>query len=53
MYNSAGGQTVVYTLCNNQKAIRKSIPAHGFKNLEKKIREPKVSRLLPNLCDLN
>ncbi len=23
-----------------------------FKNLKKKIREPKVSRLLPNLCDL-
>jgi hypothetical protein len=24
-----------------------------FKNLKKKIREPKVSRLLPNLCDLH
>jgi hypothetical protein len=23
-----------------------------LKNLQKKIREPKVSRLLPNLCDL-
>jgi hypothetical protein len=22
-----------------------------FKNLKKKIREPKVSRLLPNVCD--
>jgi hypothetical protein len=39
---------------NNQKFIGKSIPApaYGFeKSQEKKISEPKVSRLLPNLCD--
>ncbi len=27
------------------------MPAMDFKNLKKKIREPKVSRLLPNVCD--
>ncbi len=30
---------------NNQKSIRKSKPAVDFKNLKKKIQEPKVSRL--------
>jgi hypothetical protein len=35
---------------NNQKSIGKSIPM-DFKNLKKKIREPEVSRLLPNVCD--
>jgi hypothetical protein len=38
---------------NNQKSIGKSIPAYGFKNLKKKIREPKVLRLLPNICDFH
>jgi hypothetical protein len=31
----------------------KSYQPMDFKNLEKKIREPKVSRLLPNLCDFH
>jgi hypothetical protein len=36
------------------KSIGKFTPAYGFKkNLKKKIREPKVSRLLPNLCDFH
>jgi hypothetical protein len=37
---------------NNQKSMGKSIPANGFSKFqEKKIREPKVSRLLANVCD--
>jgi hypothetical protein len=38
---------------NSQKSIGKSIPAMDFKNLKKKIREPEVSILLSNLCDLH
>jgi hypothetical protein len=33
------------------KIYKKSIPAYGFKNLKKKIRVPKVSRPLPDVCD--
>jgi hypothetical protein len=36
---------------NNQKSIGKSIPTYEFKNLMKKMCKPKVSRLLPNVCD--
>jgi hypothetical protein len=35
----------------NIQSVGKSIPAYGFKNLKKKISEPKVSRLLPNVCN--
>jgi hypothetical protein len=31
---------------NNQKSVGKSKPAYDFKNIQKKIHEPKVSRLL-------
>jgi hypothetical protein len=36
---------------NSQISIGKSILTYRFKNLNKKVREPKVSRLLPNVCD--
>jgi hypothetical protein len=36
---------------NNRKSAGKSIPAYGFKNLKKKIYQPKLLRLLPNDCD--
>jgi hypothetical protein len=36
---------------NNQKSKGKSIQPMDFKNLKKKIREPKVSKLLPNVCE--
>jgi hypothetical protein len=36
---------------NNLKSKRKSLPAFGFLNSQKKICEPKVSKLLPNVCD--
>jgi hypothetical protein len=36
---------------NNQKSIGNPYQPMDFKNLKKKIREPKVSRLLPNVCD--
>jgi hypothetical protein len=35
----------------NIQSIGKSIAAYGFKNLKKTIREPKVSILLPNVCN--
>jgi hypothetical protein len=44
-------QNIDETNSKQKKSIGKSIPAYGFKNLKKKIREPKVSRLLSNLCD--
>jgi hypothetical protein len=28
-----------------------TVSAYGFKNLKKKICEPKVSRVLPDVCD--
>jgi hypothetical protein len=47
-------ETLMKQIPNSQKSKGKSIPAFRFfKNLKKKIREPKVSRLLPNLCDLH
>ncbi len=36
---------------NHQKSKGKSIQLMDYKSLKKKIREPKVSRLLPNVCD--
>jgi|688.fasta_scaffold1555390_1 hypothetical protein len=36
---------------NNQRSKGKSIPAYGYKKPTQKIREPKVLRVLPNLCD--
>jgi hypothetical protein len=36
---------------NNQKCIENPYQHMDFKNLQKKIREPKVLRLLPNLCN--
>jgi hypothetical protein len=36
---------------NIQKSTAKSIPPLDFKNLKKKIREPKDLKLLPNVCD--
>jgi hypothetical protein len=48
-----GGADCIYTLCNNQKSIGKSISAFGFQKSRKKIREPKVLRLLTNLCDFH
>jgi hypothetical protein len=38
---------------SEQPKIHREIPCQpmNFKNLKKKIREPKVSRLLPNVCD--
>jgi hypothetical protein len=41
-------QNIDETHSNNLKSIGKSIPVMDFKNLKKKIREPKVWRLLPN-----
>ncbi len=36
---------------NNQKSTGKSISVYGFQKSQEKIRKPKVSRLLPNVCD--
>jgi hypothetical protein len=36
---------------NTKKTVGKSIKAYGFKNLKKKLSEPKVFRVLPNVCD--
>jgi hypothetical protein len=37
---------------NNKKSMGKSVyQPMDFENLKKKLREPKVSRLLPNVCD--
>jgi hypothetical protein len=36
---------------NNQKYIGNPYQPMDIKNLKKKIREPKVSRLFPNVCD--
>jgi hypothetical protein len=33
------------------KHIQNNQKSKGFKNLKKKIHEPKVSRLLPNVCN--
>jgi hypothetical protein len=42
-------KTFIKQIQNNQKSIGKSIPAMDFKNVKKKIREPKV---LPTVRDL-
>jgi hypothetical protein len=44
-------QNIDKTHLNHQKSIGKSIPAYGFKKSQEKVCEPKVSRLLPNVCD--
>ncbi len=46
-------KTLMKEIHNNQKSIGKSTPAYGFvkKHLKKKNHEPKVSRLLSNVCD--
>jgi hypothetical protein len=38
---------------NSPNSLGKSIPAYGFKKSQEKIHNPKVSRLLPNICDLH
>jgi hypothetical protein len=45
-------QTLMKQIKNNQIQYPLENPSQpmDFKNLKKKIREPKVSRLLPNLC---
>ncbi len=44
-------KTMMKHIQNNQKSIENSYQPIDFKNRKKKIREPKVSRLLPNVCD--
>jgi hypothetical protein len=44
-------QNIEETLSKQQKSTGKSIPAFRFKKSQEKILEPKVSRLLPNVCD--
>jgi hypothetical protein len=41
----------IVNLTTTKKFTGKSIPANGFKNLKEKIRDPKVLRLLSNVCD--
>ncbi len=44
-------QNIEETHPTHQKSKGKSIQLMDYKSLKKKIREPKVSRLLPNVCD--
>jgi hypothetical protein len=46
-------KTLMKQIQNSQKSIRKSIPAYGFLKSQEKNLRTKVSRLLPNLCDLH
>ncbi len=50
-FKNSNNKTLMKHIQNNQKSLGKSIPAYGFLKFKKKIREPKVSRLLPNVCD--
>ncbi len=44
-------QIIDETHPNHQKSKGNSIQLMDYKSLKKKICEPKVSRLLPNVCD--
>ncbi len=44
-------QNIDETHPNHQKSKGNSIQLMDYKSHKKKIREPKVSRLLPNVCD--
>jgi hypothetical protein len=46
-------KTLMKQIQNSQKSTRKSIPAYGFLKSQETNLRTKISKLLPNLCDLH